>query len=169
LADRARDDLGDSAARKTGRSVRPPGRPSTNATAAIQPLDGAIQMLAAEATLHGTGLTHDAPQGGIRGWTRAGDDASWEIAGGPGGTFLVEVLQSCASSRGGAELEIAVGEQALGMTVQETGGINEFMSRHVGRITLSKGGRRTLSLKLRQPRGGGDWSIRSLTLWPAEK
>ena len=43
------------------------------------------------------------------------------------GKFDVEMLVGCGNGSGGSEVEVAVGEQKLNFTVQETGGFQNFV------------------------------------------
>ena len=66
-------------------------------------------------------------------WTQADDWASCEFTVTKPGTFTVEVLQGCGKGSGGSEVEVAVGEQTLTFTVEDTGGFQNFKARESAR------------------------------------
>ena len=61
---------------------------------------------------------------------------SWHFKLTQPGTFAVTILQGCGTGSGGSEVEFAVDGQKLNVTVQDTGGFQNFVDREVGRVTL---------------------------------
>jgi arylsulfatase A-like enzyme len=168
LADRCRDDLGDSAMRRTGRNIRLPGR--TPAVPVPQPHEGAIILHASEATVHGTTVRYE-PQphkNTIGFWTKAEDWVSWDFQVPQAGAFLVEILQGCGQGSGGSEVEFSVGPQTLRAKVEETGGFQNFVSRHIGKLTFDQPGRYTLSVKPLTKPGPAVMDLRLVAFWPVE-
>jgi hypothetical protein len=169
LADRCRDDLGDSAVRRTGANIRLPGR--TAAVPTPQPQEGPIILHASEAAVHGATVRYE-PQphkNTIGFWTKVEDWVSWDFQVPTPGAFLVEILQGCGKGSGGSAVEFVVGAQMLSVTVEETGGFQNFVSRHIGQFTFDKPGRYTLSVKPRTKPGLAVMDLRAVTLWPPEK
>jgi hypothetical protein len=161
--------LGDSAIHRTGARTRPPGRFSTNRNAAIPPLEGATVLFASEATLHGADLRCDLARNALVSWSDTNTWASWDFTVPGPGSFLVEVVQSGALGRGGGEAELAFGPQTLTLKVEETAGPQDFLSRHIGQITIEKGGRHTLSVRPKAGAGCPGLALRTVTLWPADR
>jgi arylsulfatase A-like enzyme len=169
LAEKCRDDLGDSAVRRTGRNIRLPGRAQSKP--AIVPTEGAVVLHASEAAIHGTTVRYEPqPHKNTLGfWTRAEDWVSWEFQANQAGRYAVEILQGCGKGSGGSTVEFAVGEQALTVTVQDTGGFQNFVSREIGEFMLEKPGRYTLSVKPQKKPGLAVMDLRCLTLWPLDR
>ncbi len=111
--------------------------------------DGNLTLPAKTADVHGVMLRYEPlPHKNTLGyWVRADDWASWEFQITRPGQFRVEILQGCGTGSGGSEVEFAVGEQKLAMTVEETGGFQNFVRREIGAIQLAQSGRFTLNVK----------------------
>jgi hypothetical protein len=107
-----------------------------------QAKDGTISLPARTAEVHGVQLRYEPlPHKNTLGfWTRADDWASWEFTVTKPGTFAVEVLQGCGGGQGGSEVRLAVGEQVLTFTVEDTGGFQNFKARAVGTLKADKAG-----------------------------
>ena len=116
--------------------------------------DGSVTLPAKTADVHGIMLRYEPlPHKNTLGyWVRADDWASWEFQITLPGKFRVEILQGCGNGSGGSEVEFAVGEQKLAITVEETGGFQNFVRREIGTIHLDQPGRFTLVVKpLKKP------------------
>ena len=99
-------------------------------------------------------------------WVRTEDWAEWQFEISKPGEFSVEVMQGCGNGSGGAEVEWAVGDQKLMMTVQETGGFQNFLPRRIGSIRIDQPGRYTLTVKPKTKPGGAVMDVRQVTLIP---
>jgi arylsulfatase A len=132
--------------------------------------DGSITLHARTAAVHGVQLRYEPlPHKVTLGfWTNKDDWAEFEFTAGKPGTFAVEVLQGCGKGSGGAEVEIAVGDEKLTFTVKDTGGFQNFEARAVGTIKLENAGRYTLSVKPKTKPGAAVMDLRQIVLKPAK-
>jgi hypothetical protein len=130
--------------------------------------DRSLTLAADAADVHGVMLRYEPlPHKDTLGfWVRQDDWASWEFIVTKPGKFEVELLQGCGTGSGGSQVDIAVAGQTLAMTVQETGGFQEFVPRKIGSVTLDKPGRYTLSVKPRTKPGGAVMDLRAVRLVP---
>lgn len=111
--------------------------------------NGDIPLLAKYATVHGTMVRYEPlPHKNTIGfWVRAEDSVSWDFEVSKPGKFTVVPLQGCGTGQGGSEVQFSVGEQKLKMTVEDTGGFQNFKAREIGTITIDKPGRYTLTVQ----------------------
>lgn len=129
-------------------------RPNLDYVPNPQSSDGSVALPAKTADVHGVMLRYEPlPHKNTLGyWVRADDWASWEFQVSRPGKFRVDILQGCGNGSGGSEVEFAIGEQKLAMTVEETGGFQNFVRREIGMIELKQPGRFTLTVKpLKKP------------------
>ncbi|HJZ57852.1 MAG TPA: N-acetylgalactosamine 6-sulfate sulfatase (GALNS), partial [Gemmataceae bacterium] len=133
-----------------------------------QAKDGTITMHARTAILHGIQLRFEPlPHKDTLGfWTMKDDWAEFEFTLEKGGTFTVEVLQGCGKGSGGAEVELALGDQAVTFTVKDTGGFQNFEAREVGTLKVEKPGRYTLGVKAKTKPGAAVMDLRQVVLKP---
>jgi len=130
--------------------------------------DGSILLHARDVTIHGTTVRYE-PQPNkntIGYWTRKADWVSWDFVVTDGGRFEVIPLQGCGKGSGGSEVEFAIGDQKLKMTVQDTGGFQNFIERHIGTVNLSPGNY-TLTVKPLTKPGLAVMDLRQVILGPA--
>jgi arylsulfatase A len=146
-------------------------KPNPDYVPNLQAADGTITLPAKTADVHGVQLRYEPlPHKNTLGfWTKADDWVSWEFEVKKPGTFTVVALQGCGKGSGGSEVEFAVGEQTLKLTVEDTGGFQNFKEREVGTVTLEKAGRYTLSVKAKTKPGVAVMDLRSVTLKPVAK
>lgn len=130
--------------------------------------DGRIVLPARTGDAHGVQLRFEPlPHKNTFGfWTNKDDYLTWEFTVTQPGTFAVEVLQGCGKGSGGAELELSVGESKLTHTVKDTGGFQAFEAITVGKITVEKAGRQTLTVKAKTKPGVAVMDVRQVTLTP---
>ena len=135
-----------------------------------QAADGVITLHAKDVTVHGANVRYEPkPEKNTVGyWTKAEDWVSWEFEVVKAGKFEVEALQGCGKGSGGAEVVFAVAEQALTMTVDDTGGFQNFVLRKLGTLTLPAG-KYTLTVKPKTKPGVAVMDLRQVTLRSAEK
>ena len=79
------------------------------------------------------------------------------------------VLQGCGKGQGGSEVEVSVGQQILGFTVEDTGHFQNFKAREIGKLTLDRPGRYTLTVKPKKRAAAAVMDLRSITLKPLDK
>lgn len=132
--------------------------------------DGTITLHARTASVHGVQLRYEPlPHKDTLGfWVRQDDWAEFPLTVTKGGTFTVEVLQGCGKGSGGAEVELAVGDQRVRFTVKDTGGFQSFEARDVGTLTIEKPGRHALTVKARSKPGVAVMDLRRVVLKPVK-
>jgi arylsulfatase A-like enzyme len=132
---------------------------------------GVLTLPARTAKIHGIQVRYESvPHKNTLGfWTRAEDQVSWEFTLTRPGTFSVEALQGCGKGQRGSEVEFDFGDQKLRMTVEDTGGYQNFKPREIGSVTFEKPGRYTLTVRPVHKAGAAVMDLRSVTLRPAKK
>ncbi len=133
-----------------------------------QDKDGVITIRSRTAHVHGVMLRYEPlPHKDTLGyWVRPDDWASFEFEATSPGKFDVEMLVGCGNGSGGSEVEVAVGEQKLSFTVQETGGFQNFVPRTIGTVTLEKAGRYSLTVRPLKKPGLAVMDLRQVRLLP---
>lgn len=146
-------------------------RPNPDYVPNPQDAKGVVTLHANSARVHGTQLRYEPlPHKFTLGyWTEIGDHASWELTLTKPGTFAVEVLQGCGKGQGGSVVEVAVGEQSLRFTVEDTGGFQNFQPRVIGTLTIDKAGRHTLTVRPRSKAKAAVMDLRQVVLRRKEK
>jgi hypothetical protein len=144
--------------------------PNPNYVPNPQAKDGAIPLPARTAEVHGVMLRFEPlPHKNTLGyWVNKDDWASWEFTVATPGTFTVEVLQGCGKGQGGSEVAVAVGEQVLTFTVEDTGHFQNFKAREIGTMKIDKPGRHTLTIKPKTKAHSAIMDVRQVTLKPAK-
>jgi arylsulfatase A-like enzyme len=132
--------------------------------------DGVITMHARTALVKGVMLRFEPlPHKNTLGfWVNKDDYATFDFTVTQGGTFTVEVLQGCGAKSGGAEVELAVGDEKLTFTVKDTGGFQNFEAREVGTLKIDKAGKYTLTVKAKTKPGVAVMDLRQVVLKPAK-
>jgi arylsulfatase A-like enzyme len=130
-----------------------------------------VTMHARTAQVHGVMLRFEPlPHKNTLGyWVRQDDWASFEFVVTKPGKFDVELLVGCGNGSGGSEVEVAVGEQKLNFTVQETGGFQNFVARTIGEVTLDKVAKYTLTVKPLKKPGLAVMDLRQVRLVPRKE
>jgi sucrose-6-phosphate hydrolase SacC (GH32 family) len=134
-----------------------------------QSADGTLRLHARDVTVHGTVVRYepDPHKNTVGYWTKKEDWVSWDFAVSSGGTFEVLPLQGCGKGSGGADVEFTFDDKPpLKMTVQDTGGFQNFVERHIGTIELSAG-QHTLSVKPLTKPGQAVMDLRQVMLKPS--
>jgi arylsulfatase A-like enzyme len=136
----------------------------------LQAQNGRIDLPAKTAFVHGVNLRYEPlPHKNTLGyWTRADDWAHWEFEVTRPGVYRMEALVGCGNGSGGSVVEFAVGEQRLLLTVEVTGGFQNFVPRELGTITLDKPGRYELTVKPQSKPGPAVMDLRQMTLMPVK-
>jgi hypothetical protein len=134
-----------------------------------QAANGVITLPARTAEVHGVMLRYEPlPHKDTLGfWVNADDYATFEFTVRQPGKFQVEVWQGCGTGQGGSEVQFAVGDQRIEMTVEDTGGFQQFRSRSIGEITLAAG-RHTLSVTVKSKAKAAVMDLRQIVLRPVE-
>jgi arylsulfatase A-like enzyme len=143
-------------------------KPNPNFVPNPQAADGTITLHARTALIHGIQLRYEPlPHKNTLGfWTRADDWASWEFTVKTPGTFAVEILQGCGTVQGGSEVAFTFGEQKLTMTVEDTGGFQNFKARVIGTVKIDKPGRYTLEMRATKKAKAAVMDVRQVVLKP---
>ena len=133
-----------------------------------QGADGTITLPASRAEVHGIMLRFEPlPHKNTLGyWVRPEDWASWEFQVTKPGQFDIEALQGCGTGSGNSEVEFAVGDQRLVMTVQDTGHFQKFVALKIGVMELKEPGRYTLTVKPLKKPGVAVMDLRQVKLTP---
>jgi arylsulfatase A len=142
--------------------------PNPNYKPNPQAKDGTITLHARSALVSGVMLRYEPlPHKDTLGfWVNKDDYATFDFTVEKPGTFAVEVLQGCGAKSGGAEVELATGDEKMTFTVKETGGFQNFEARMVGELKLEKPGRYTLSVKAKTKPGPAVMDLRQIVLKP---
>lgn len=137
-------------------------------TPAVTPATGDVRLFARDARVHGEQLRYEPqPNKNVLGyWTNVSDWAEWEFDIAEPGRYEVEVQQGCGTGSGGAEVAVAIGDQTLKFTVQETGHFQQMILRSIGEVELAAG-RHTLSVKPLTKPGAAVMDLRRIVLRPA--
>jgi len=146
-------------------AAAPTTAPSTRPIAQAE--DGSILLHARDVTIHGKVVRYEPkPEKNTIGyWTRKDDWVSWDFIVAKGGKFHLIALQGCGKGSGGSHVEFAIGDQKLEMTVQDTGGFQNFVPRDLGIVDLAPGNY-TLSVKPITKPGQAVMDLRQVTLVP---
>src|SRR5258706_8251841 len=151
-------------------AAAPTSAPATQPTTRpiVQGVDGVVLLHARDVTIHGKTVRYEPqPNKNTVGyWTKKEDWVSWDFVLERAGNFDVIALQGCGKGSGGAEVEFIFDDQKLKMTVQDTGGFQNFVERNIGRVELKKGAHRLAVKPLSKP-GGAVMDLRAVTLRPA--
>lgn len=142
--------------------------PNPNYAPNLQAADGSVTMPAKWATVHGETLRYEPlPHKNTLGfWTNPKEWASFEFELKQPGTYEVELLVGCGNGSGGSEVLVAIGEQKLKFTVEQTGGFQNFVPRKIGQVKLDKAGRHTLEIRPQTKPGPAVMDVREVRLLP---
>lgn len=140
--------------------------PKKKIEAKVEAGAGAVILHAKDAKVHGSKLRYeDLPQKDTLGfWVQKDDWAEWTFNLPNPGKFDVEVLQACGQGSGGAEVEFAIGKQALTLKVEVTGHFQRFVPRTIGAMTFDAAGQYTLSVRAKTKPGAAVMDLRRVTL-----
>ena len=143
-------------------------RPNPDYVPNPQGADGIVTLPAKSADVHGIMLRFEPlPHKNTLGyWVRPDDWADWDFQITKPGKFRVEILQGCGNGSGGSQVEFAVGVQKLAVTVEETGGFQNFVRRDIGVLDLKQPGRFTLTVKALKKPGVAVMDLREVRLLP---
>jgi hypothetical protein len=143
--------------------------PRLNPLALSPSADGAVVLHAKDAIVVARNLRYEPePHKNTLGyWTNPEDSAYWEFKIEKPGVFEVEMLQGCGKGSGGSEVDVAIDAlPPMTMTVQDTGGFQNFIPRVIGKVKLDAGDHK-LAVKVRQKKGAAVMDLRQVTLKPA--
>src|SRR5262245_47299722 len=104
---------------------------AADSTVVAQSKDGAIQLHASNAVVHGAMLRYE-PQTNkncLGFWTKAEDWADWSFEIKQAGEFEIEVWQGCGKGQGGSDVAVEVGGKRFDFVVEETGHFQIFLPR----------------------------------------
>ena len=149
--------------------------PNPNYTPNPQSENGEIAIPARTADVRGIMLRYEPmPHKNTLGfWVRAEDWARFEFTVTKPGKFELEALVGCGNGSGGSEVRFEVtpagstsDPQVLPLTVQETGGFQNFVPRTLGEILLDTAGRYELRVKAIKKPGVAVMDLRQVRLIP---
>ena len=129
---------------------------------------GLITLSASNAVTHGTQIRYEpAPVKNCLGyWTQVEDWAEWEFSLKQPGMFDIEVWQGCGQGQGGSEVELEVEGERFTFVVEETGHFQIFLPRRIGKVSLAKTGKCTLTLRARHKQGAAIMDVSQVLLVP---
>lgn len=132
--------------------------------------NGPILLAARTANIHGTMLRYEPmPHKNTVGyWVNESDRVSWNFTIQRPGTYEVIATQGCGPGQGGSQVEFAVGDEKLMMTVEDTGHFQNFVERNIGRIKLKTAGRHTLMVSPRKKAKNAVMDLRRVLLRPVK-
>lgn len=144
--------------------------PNPNYSPNPQAADGTVTMPAKWASVHGETLRYEPlPHKNTLGfWVDPKEWASFEFELKQPGTYEVELLVGCGNGSGGSEVLVAVDEQKLKFTVEQTGGFQNFVTRKIGQIKLDKPGSYTLEIRPQTKPGPAVMDVREVRLLPVK-
>jgi hypothetical protein len=133
--------------------------------------DGSLVLHARDAVIHGQTVRYEPePHKNTVGyWTDARDWVSWSFDVTRPGTYRVEILQGCGKGSGGSKVDFAVAGEVLPVTVQDTGGFQNFVTREIGRARFEKPGRYVLTVTPKEKPGLAVMDLRQVTLTPVKE
>jgi hypothetical protein len=163
--------ISDGRALADGSTTQPSTLPTTRSSGVtVMPAaDGTLLLHARDVSVHGTTVRYEpAPNKNTVGyWSKKDDWISWDFQIERPGKYIVTILQGCGSGSGGSEVQFAVGDQQLKVTVQDTGGFQNFVARTIGTIELPAG-KLELTVKPITKPGQAVMDLRSITLKPVQ-
>lgn len=128
--------------------------------------DGRIVLHARDAVVHGRVVRYEPEphKNTIGYWSDPKDTVSWDFEVTESGEYRVEILQGCGKGSGGSKVDFAVGTQVLSVTVRDTGGFQNFITRDIGRLRFENPGRYTLTVTPQHKAGVAVMDLREVTL-----
>jgi hypothetical protein len=132
---------------------------------------GRITLHARDAIIHGRTVRYEPePHKNTVGyWTDPRDWVHWQFEATKPGTYAADIVQGCGKGSGGSTVDFSVEKQVLKVTVKDTGGFQNFITRRIGQFQFDKPGRYTLAVKPTHKPGVAVMDLRSVTLTPVEK
>jgi hypothetical protein len=152
-----------------------PGEKAGNGSPAASPAAGppasrpapeVILLHARDAVVHGKTLRYepDPHKDTLGYWTDAADWASWQFRVNRPGTYAVEILQGCGKGSGGSEVEFRSAGRVLRVTVRDTGGFQNFVSRGIGEFDFDRPAMFSLEVRPVTKPGPAVMDLRQVTL-----
>ena len=133
--------------------------------------EGSIVLAARDATVHGEKAKYESgnEKDNIGFWTNADDWVSWSANVTKPGTFAVEITYAAATGSGGSEYVVAVGDRQVAGKVAVTGSWTAFKAETLGKVTIEKAGKITVSVTPKTKPGLAVMNLQSLILKPAKE
>lgn len=138
---------------------------------AVKPRDdGSVVLHARDAIVHGKTLRYEPePHKNTVGyWTDPKDWPGWQFEVTRPGDYDVDILQGCGKGSGGSTVDFSAAGQTLAVTVQDTGGFQNFVSRRIGKLHFDKAGEYELQVKPTHKPGLAVMDLREVTLTPVK-
>jgi len=130
--------------------------------------DGKLVLHARDAVIHGRTVRYEPePHKNTVGyWTDAADWVSWQFEVIRPGKYAVEILQGCGKGSGGSTVEFRCADEVLQVTVQDTGGFQNFVARGIGKLKFDRANTYSLDVKPTKKPGLAVMDLRQVTLTP---
>lgn len=136
---------------------------------ALEPAaDGSILLHAKDAIVHGRVVRYEPnPHKNTVGyWMNPSDWVEWQYQAPKAGLYSVEILQGCGKGNGGSTVDFSSAGQTIQVTVEDTGGFQNWLARDVGKVRIPEPGRYTLTVKPTKKAGVAVMDLRQVTLRP---
>ena len=102
-------------------------------------------------------------------WANADDWAEWHVGISQPTEFEVEILQGCGKGQGGSTVEIEIAGSKCQFEIEDTGHFQNFKTRKVGTIRVTKTGNFPLKIKTIKKAKVAACDIRRIRLLPVKK
>ncbi|MSR58715.1 MAG: c-type cytochrome [Planctomycetaceae bacterium] len=113
-----------------------------NQPAVVKPVEGALALSAARASIFGNQIAFEEPLGNIGFWHGSGDHVVWSVELPTAAEFDVWFDWACDDASAGNAWLLSGASPALRGTVESTGGWNQYRQKKVGTVGLDAGAQR---------------------------
>jgi len=134
----------------------------------------AITVKAADAKIRGRNAKYekvDKPgvdyRDNIGVWSKTDTSVSWDVTILQPGAYEVEVTYALDAKGGGGEFAVQIAGQTLKCEAVPTASWGDFKPVTLGKVTIAKRGRTTITVKPLSVRGGGVMNLQAVALRPA--
>ena len=126
---------------------------------------GQVNLLAAQASIHGGDITFEQPFQNIGLWHSVEDFVRWDFTLDKATDFQIRVHYACHPSSAGNQMVLAVGEHLAERKVPSTGGWDQYRTLELGKVSLPAGAHQ-LSLFAQGAFRGALLDLKSIELMP---
>jgi len=160
-----------------GIPTRPPQQPAEGpaekpVAKAPTLLQAPIVLLAKDAEVHGSTMVYESKgvKDNIGFWRDAKDWCGWKFVVSQPGEFVVKLSFACTDKDAGSKYIVTVADQKFGGVVESTGSWDEYATKILGTVRLTKPGTYVLAVRADgEPKVRAVMNVKSITLEPAQK